>query len=63
MWKHFVIINSNWDGMPTYLGQHMGDARLEKYPEIKDYWLKEINQDRYLKASPDLFRSLGWTKK
>jgi len=58
----FCYINSNWDIMPMYKGQHWGDSRVEKYPEIKDLWLKEINQDRYLKASPDLFHKLGWNK-
>ncbi len=58
----FCYIDSNWDVMPMYQGQHIGDARLEDYHEIKDLWLKEIKQDRYLKASPDLFQSLGWAR-
>jgi hypothetical protein len=56
----FCYIDSNWDVMPMYKGQRIGDQRVEKSAEIKDFWLKEIAQDRYLKASPDLFRSLGW---
>ena len=56
----FCYINSNWDVMPMYKGQHWGDARIEEYPEIKDLWLKEIDQERYLKASSDLYRTLGW---
>lgn len=57
----FCYIDSNWDPMPMYKGQHIGDARIEEDPVIKDLWLKEIDQDRYLKASSDLFQSLGWT--
>ncbi|MBF0531691.1 MAG: hypothetical protein HQL23_01175 [Candidatus Omnitrophica bacterium] len=58
----FCYINSNWDIKPMWQGQHWGDSRIEQYPEIKDLWLKEITQGRYLKASPDLFRSLGWQR-
>lgn len=51
----FCYIDSDWDKMPMYQGQHIGDARLEANDDIKNFWLNEINQDRYLKASPDLF--------
>jgi hypothetical protein len=51
----FCYIDSDWDKMPMYRGQHIGDARLEANDDIKNLWLNEINQDRYLKASPDLF--------
>ena len=65
--KYFNIfdncyINSNWDAEPMFQSEHWGDARLEKNAETKNFWLNEINQDRYLKASPDLFRLLGWIK-
>ncbi len=59
----FCYIDSNWDVMPMYQGQHWGDARLEDYHEIKKLWLKEIKQDRYLKASSQLFQSLGWKER
>ena len=55
----FCYIDSDWDIMPMYKGQHIGDARLEEIADIKLLWLNEIAQDRYLKASPDLFRVLG----
>jgi len=57
----FCYIDSNWDVMPMYQGQHLGDARIEEDPETKYLWINEINQDRYLKSSPDLFQTLGWT--
>jgi len=56
----FCYINSNWDVMPMFKNDHWGDARVEQYPEIKRLWLDEINQDRYLKASTDLFQLLGY---
>jgi hypothetical protein len=59
----FCYIDSNWDVMPMYHGQHIGDARIEENADIKKLWLNEIDQDRYLKASPDLFHTLGWARK
>jgi hypothetical protein len=44
----FCYINSDWDSMPMFSGRHFGDARVEVHRETKDFWLKEINQDRYL---------------
>ena len=58
----FCYIDSDWDIMPMFQGQHIGDARVEANADIQNLWLNEINQPRYLKASPDLFRLLGWTK-
>ncbi|MBF0490630.1 MAG: hypothetical protein HQL15_08480 [Candidatus Omnitrophica bacterium] len=57
----WCYINSNWDILPMYKGWSWGDARIEKTPEVKDLWLKETGQDRYLKASKDLFEMLGYT--
>lgn len=58
----FCYIDSNWDIMPMYRDQHIGDARIEENADIRNLWLNEVNQARYLKASPDLFRLLGWIK-
>jgi len=57
----FCYIDSNWDVMPLFKGQQIGDAGLRNTAKLKP-WLKETAQDRYLKASPELFRSLGWIK-
>ena len=54
----FCYIDSNWNDMPAWRNFKFGDARLEENVEIKNLWLKEIDQDRYLKASKDLFKSL-----
>jgi len=56
----FCYIDSNWDVMPMFKGQHIGDDRVEKDQDIKNFWLNEINKDRYLKASTNLFQELGW---
>ena len=59
----FCYIDSNWDAMPMYSGKNIGDARIETDPDIKDLWLKETKNDRYLQATPDLFQTLGWKNK
>ena len=43
-------INSHWDAMRTYKNSRYGDARVQKFPEILDMWMKEINKDKYLNA-------------
>ncbi len=58
----FCYIDTDWDKQKMWVGQSWGDARLEKNAETKSLWLKEIAQERYLKASPGLFHSLGWVK-
>ncbi|MBF0503558.1 MAG: hypothetical protein HQL14_00505 [Candidatus Omnitrophica bacterium] len=52
----FCYIDSNWDVMPMFKGQHIGDDRIEENADTKNFWLKEISSERYLKASPGLFR-------
>ncbi len=59
----FCYINSNWDVLPMYKGQHWGDARIEKYPEIQKLWSAEINKKRYMRSSADLFKEIGWEVK
>ena len=55
----FCYIDSNWDSLPMYKNWNWGDGRVEKNEEIKEFWLTNINRDRYLKASKDLFAVLG----
>lgn len=56
----FCYINSHWDAMPMFVSLKWGDARIEENRELKEMWLKEIGSSRYLKASSDLFRFLGY---
>jgi len=43
-------INSNWDTLPMWKEMKFGDARVQRYPEIKEMWLNEIRQERYIHA-------------
>jgi hypothetical protein len=55
-------INCDWDGTPLFKRQRWGDTRLHRNPEILQQWLDETAQERYLKASPDLYKTLGLTR-
>ena len=45
----FCYIDSNWDALPMYQGQHWGDQRVEHYPAILKIWQDEIKNSRYIK--------------
>jgi len=55
----FCYIDSDWDQMPMFQSQRIGNARLEDHTETKQLWMKEISDERYLKSSKDLFASLS----
>lgn len=54
-------INTNWEDQPMWQGQGWGDARIQADEYVKQKWLKEINKDKYLHSSPELFKLLGYT--
>jgi len=58
--KALCYINCNWDTTPQFRHQRWGDTRIQSNAEILKQWLDETGQDRYLKASPDLYKSLGY---
>jgi len=60
--KAVCYISSDWDATNQFRSQHWGDTRLQSNPENLRRWLEETAQDRYLKASPDLFQRLGYKK-
>lgn len=41
-------INTNWDSQSMWKNSRFGDARVEQNAEIKELWLKEIRNDRYV---------------
>ena len=44
-------------------GQGWKDSRVETNPLIKKRWLEEIQKEKYLKSSPDLYSLLGFKLK
>ncbi len=60
--KAVCYINNNWDEQEMWRGQGWKDARVEANEYVKKQWLKEINKDKYLKSSKELYDSLTNSK-
>lgn len=58
--KAVSYINCEWDVLPLWKGQGWKDSRVQANPVIKERWLKEVNKEKYLKASSGLFGLLGF---
>jgi hypothetical protein len=59
--KAVAYINVEWDAQPMWQGQGWGDSRVQANPVILERWLTEIQTDRWLSASPELFDLLSYT--
>lgn len=53
-------IDYNWETIPMFKGQGWGDARVQADDIVKSKWMNEIKKDKYLNASPELFRILKY---
>ena len=60
--KAISYINANWPSYPGFDSLNWKDARLQNNSVIADAWFKEMDKDRYLKQSPELFQLLGYSK-
>ncbi len=58
--KAVSYINCDWEALPMWKGQGWRDSRVEANPVIKKRWLKEVQNEKYLKSSPELFGLLGF---
>ncbi|MBN3038694.1 MAG: hypothetical protein JW869_04665 [Candidatus Omnitrophica bacterium] len=58
--KAVSYVNCDWEALPMWTGQGWKDSRVEANPVVKERWLKEVEQEKYLKASPKLFSLLGF---
>ncbi len=58
--KAICYISCDWDSLAQFKHEKWGDTRMQAHPEILRLWLEETAQDRYLKASPDLYRQIGY---
>ncbi len=59
--KLVSYINSNWEEMPMWKGQGWGDARVEANEKIKNWWIEEIKNEKYLQSSEKLYKILNYT--
>ncbi|MEM1415095.1 MAG: glycosyl hydrolase [Myxococcota bacterium] len=57
--KAISLINEDWTRFTFGLG--WGDARLQNNERISAAFFRETNGERYLKAGPELFETLGYT--
>ena len=53
-------INCDWEALPMWKGQGWKDSRVEANPLIKKRWLEEVQKEKYLKSSPELYSLLGF---
>lgn len=58
--KALAYINTNWDEQPMWRGQGWGDSRVEVNQYIKEQWLDQVNDERWLKSSDDLLEQLQY---
>ena len=61
--KAICYINSEWDSMPMYIGQHWKDARVQSNDFVKKSWMAEIQKQEYLNSSKNLFEELNYSDK
>ncbi|MEM6784857.1 MAG: glycosyl hydrolase [Bacteroidota bacterium] len=59
--KAISFINANWSSYPIAVDLGWKDARLQNNRLVSEAWFTETDRDRYLKASPALFPTLGYT--
>ena len=59
--KAISYIDDNWETIEMWKGKGWGDARIEANKYVKQHWLEEIRKPKYLHASPELFKKLGYT--
>ena len=59
--KAISFINENWPKVGIEGISEWKDSRLNNNEEVSKAWFKEINEDRYLKQSPELFEQLAYT--
>ena len=58
--KAISYINCDWEALPMWKGQGWKDSRVEVNPVIKKHWSEEVQKEKYLKSSPELFDILGF---
>jgi hypothetical protein len=58
--KALSYISCDWDATQQFRDKKWGDTRIQSNAELLERWRHETSQDRYLKSSPDLFKSIGY---
>jgi len=58
--KAIAFINEDWQSLMIPGISEWRDGRLQNNKEVAEAWFREINKDRYLKQSSQLFEQLGY---
>ncbi len=58
--KAISFINADWTSYPGFTELPWKDARLQNNPSVAEAWFKEMEKERYLKPTSDLFKQLGY---
>ncbi|MEM8556275.1 MAG: glycosyl hydrolase [Bacteroidota bacterium] len=58
--KAISFINADWSAYPIAVDLGWENARLQNNRFVSAAWFAETSKDRYLKASPELFETLGY---
>ncbi|MEM8507080.1 MAG: glycosyl hydrolase [Bacteroidota bacterium] len=61
--KAVCFINEDWTRLRIEGLSQWKDARLTNNSQVAKAWFMETDKARYLKASPELFQQLGYSKK
>lgn len=59
--KALAYINVNWEIQSLWTGQGWGDSRVQVNDIVLEQWRSEVNQDRWVKASENLFEDLDYS--
>lgn len=57
--KAVSYINCDWQRFPMFQGESWGDSRVQQNQIVRDGWVRELNDDKYLRSSSLLFKELG----
>ena len=59
--KAFCYINADWETLQMFRGQGWGDSRVQVNQAVRQDWLMTIGTARYLHASGELYREVGYS--
>lgn len=59
--KALAYINVNWDVQDLWVGQGWGDSRVQVNDYVLEQWQREVNQEKWVKASETLFEALQYS--
>jgi hypothetical protein len=59
--KAISYINWDWETIPMFAGQGWGNCLIQNNAVVKNNWLTETSQQKYLSSSSTLFHELGYS--